>query len=167
MKKIIIATLGFVAAFALVVGISVNGSAQAALLGKPSPTSSSHWYSTSGSSPRYQSDVYNWGSKGKNRKVDITVKNNSLHTMSFGVTERTGSGSIDNYFDGKGNEVYSQFNRATYNVAAGDTKKVTVKMGDSSTWKDRDGVYLEGFAPSGSFNVPNYNNVVSYTFSAE
>jgi predicted component of type VI protein secretion system len=139
MNKIITATLSFVAAFALVAGVAGISSAQAVENISSASINGTSW-------SKDTSNVLNIGSSGKNRKVNVTVTN--LTTVeegryyNFSPAELTGSGSFDDYFDCNGNEVYSMISACDYVIHPGETKTLTLKVGDSSFWKDRDGVYL-------------------------
>jgi hypothetical protein len=170
MKKVIMTTLSLVAAFALVTGVAVNGSAQATVLGKTDPTTSkpltysdgNHW---SWSSSTVNSDVYDYGSEGHNREIAISITNSNTMDLDFLPVELTGSGSYNDYFDCNGNEVYSSNSACVRTISPNKTIEFTVKMGDSSWFKDRDGVFLSGPGTLNAVDTKNYNGFASYTMT--
>jgi hypothetical protein len=160
MKKIMTAALSFVAAFALVAGIAGVNNAQAAVLGNPAPINSSNWSWHLG----WDSDKLVYGSSGTGRRATVVAQNNSsTRTSGFVVEELTGSGSYDDYFDCAGNEVYSALSACEYTLNPNSSIGVTVKLGNSSFWKDRDGVFIyDGTADDDAQHAPN----VSYSITA-
>jgi uncharacterized protein with FMN-binding domain len=173
MRKVIMATLTFVATFALVAGVAVNGSAQATVLGKtdsttlkrPTYTSSSHWSWTSNMTlTSTKSDIYKVG--GKNRKIDIAVTNSNTKILRFMPVELTGKGCYDDYFDCNGNEVYYEGHACIRSVGPNQTVKFTVKLADSSWWKNRDGVYLSSANTAGDNDSKDFNDHVLYSMMA-
>jgi hypothetical protein len=175
MKKVIMATLTFVATFALVAGVAVNGSAQATVLGKTDPTTSkpltyvsgSHWaYKSGASRDSTESDAYVFDDAGlKNRRLDITATNSNIKTLWVIPVELTGSGSFDDYFDCNGNEVTYISDACVRQIDPNQTIEFTVKLADSSWWKDRDGAYLSSANPGGYDDSADFNGHVSYTMS--
>ncbi|MDR3116945.1 MAG: hypothetical protein LBT91_03870 [Bifidobacteriaceae bacterium] len=107
------------------------------------------------------SDTFNYPENVSNRKVKITLSYPGNTGDSFTVfpVELTGSGSWDNYFDCNGNEVYLKRNACFMQIGPTETKTLTVKLADSSWWKDRVGVYLKIYAPHKNYHY----NTVNYT----
>jgi hypothetical protein len=157
MKKIIIATLSFVATFALVASLAGISSAQASVLGSPTPVYSTHW--TTNALDEEKSDTLNWGSKGTKRWVTVDVTNNGPSDINFTADALTGSGSYDDYFDCGGYQVFSQFDACTHDLASHQSTSFVVGLDDSSWWKDTDGVYLQS-----NWNDFDMNGLVSYDF---
>jgi hypothetical protein len=140
MKKIITATLSFVTTFALLAGVAGISNTQASAFSSSYQISDNSWDSTTN-----QSQKLVVGASGTNRKVDITVTNtNQDITYSFMPRELTGGGSFDMYFNCAGNEVSSLDAGCIYTLEPHKSVAFTVKLENSSWWKDRDGVYLAG-----------------------
>ncbi|MDR3116944.1 MAG: hypothetical protein LBT91_03865 [Bifidobacteriaceae bacterium] len=88
-----------------------------------------------------------------NRQVRVTIDYYGSHGSPFvaRIVERTGTFSYEDYFDCHGNEVsYASGKRCRIKLFPHDSYTLIVKMGDSSWWKARTGVYLRVEATGGT-----------------
>ncbi|MDR3128363.1 MAG: hypothetical protein LBT99_03460 [Bifidobacteriaceae bacterium] len=113
----------------------------------------------------WNSRIFNYPEDKINRKVKITMNypagdpaGQRGHSFTIYPVELTGSGSWDNYFDCNGNEVYSKLSACSIEIGPDETKTLIVKLGNSSWWKSRVGVYLKLIAPKNDYhyNAINY-----------
>ncbi|MDR3128364.1 MAG: hypothetical protein LBT99_03465 [Bifidobacteriaceae bacterium] len=96
----------------------------------------------------FESQILDYNEQKSNRQVRISVDYYGSHGSPFLIKpiERTGTFSYENYFDCQGNEIGTLEHGCRVKLYPHESFSMVVKMGDSSWWKSRTGVYIEALA---------------------